>query len=316
MIKSKKIFSWYKNHLSGFNKEETQLDLTKDDVVDSKTGELISVPILKIDNFGEDMCVDEKSLGDEVYTIIHNPKIKKIALMAMTTKLDGLKQALDKVPSKIRLKVKTISKDLASNYEWLALQYFSFAERVADKFHIIKMGFEGLQAIRVRYRQELLTKERETKKKKQRIINKRYENEETEKELLARSRGLLFKFPNEWSSRQEERARILFREYPEIYKAYTLMLEFRRFYKEKDRKTALVKLERWRVNVQNENIPEMLNFNHQIETHQGVILNYFNSFKTNASAECLNSHLQRFFINNYGIRNRDFFHFRIKLAFS
>ena len=316
MIKSKKIFSWYKNHLSKFNELKTQIDLKKNDVVDSRTGELIPVPILKIENFGEDMCIDDKNLGGEGYTIIHNPKTKKIALMAMTTRLDGLKKALDKVPNNVRLNVKTISKDLASNYEWLALQYFSFAERVADKFHIIKMGFEALQSIRIRFRQELLTKERVAKKKHQKVINKRYENEETEKELLARSRGLLFKFPNQWSSRQEERARILFREYPEIYNAYKLILEFRRFYKEKNRKTALVKLERWRTNVQHEDIPEMLNFNHQIETHQGAILNYFNSFKTNASAECLNSHLQRFFINNYGIRNRDFFHFRIKLAFS
>jgi len=316
MIQSKKIFSWYKNHLSRFNEEEIQEALKKEDVIDKNTGELIPVPILKIENFGEDMCIDDKNLGGEGYTIIQNPKTKKIALMAMTTKLDGLKQSLDKVPSKIRLQVKTITKDLANNYDWLALQYFSFAERVADKFHILKMGFEALQSIRIRLRQEVLTKERIEEKKNRKSETKKYENEETEKELLARSRGLLFKFPSEWSKRQEERAKILFREYPEILTAYKLILEFRRFYKEKNKENALVKLESWKIHVQNENIPELLNFKHQIQSHQSEIMNYFTTFKTNASAEGLNSHLQRFFLNNYGIRNRDFFHFRIKQAFS
>ncbi len=262
------------------------------------------------------MCVDDKNLGGEGYTIIHNPKTKKIALMAMTTRIDGLKKALDKVPSKIRRNVKTITKDLANNYDWLARQYFSFADRIADKFHILKMGFEAVQAIRIRLRQEILTKERQSVKEKKLIKQTRFENEETIKELLARSRGLLFKFPNEWSSRQEERSRILFREYPELKLAYYLMLEFRRFYNARDRNTALKKLQAWKKNVQRSQLSEMLNFKHQITTHQADIMNYFDSRKTNASAEGLNSHLQRFFINNYGIRNRDFFHFRIKLIFS
>ena len=293
-----------------------QYDLKKHDLIDFKTGELIPVPILKPENFGENMCIDDKNLGGEGYTIIHNPKTKKIAVMAMSTKLDVLKKVLDKIPRKVRLDVKTMTKDLASNYDWLARQYFSFAERVADKFHIIKMGFEALQAVRIRFRQELLTKERLAKNCKKTFKIRRFENEETEKELLARARGLLFKFPNQWTLRQKERARILFREYPEMYKSYLLMLEFRRFYNAKDRATAVPKLMCWDINVQKENIPEMLNFSYQVDSHQAEILNYFNSRKTNASAECLNSHLQRFFINNYGIRNRDFFHFRIKVHFS
>lgn len=263
------------------------------------------------------MCIDDKNLGGEGYTIIHNPETGKIALMAMTTKLEGLKKALDKIPSKVRRNVKTITKDLAQNYDWLARQYFMFADRIADKFHVLQMGFEGLQAVRIRLKQAVLTAERNaTEMKKKKVKTVRFSNQETIKELLTRSRGLLFKFPHQWSDRQLERAKILFTEYPEIRDAYLLMLEFRRFYNSKDVDTALKKLEKWQLNIQDSGLPEMQNFAHQIDRHKADILNYFDTRKTNASAEGLNSHLQRFFMNNYGIRNRDFFHFRIKGLFS
>lgn len=262
------------------------------------------------------MCIDDKNIGGEGYTIIHNPKTKKIAFMAMTTKLEGLKKALDKIPTKVRWNVKTVTKDLASNYDWLARQYFMFADRVADKFHVLQMGFEGLQDVRVRLRQAVLTAERQSSEMKKKSKEVRFSNQETLKELLARSRGLLFKFPHQWSDRQSERAEILFQEYPEIQDAYLLMLEFRRFYNSKDLDTALKKLAQWRLHIQDSDIPEMQNFGHQIDRHKSDILNYFDKRKTNATAEGLNSHIQRFFMNNYGIRNRDFFHFRIKLLFS
>jgi len=302
--------------MSGFEAPGTKESLEEHDEMDPDTGKRIPIPILKLENFGEDMCIDDKNLGGEGYTIISNAKTGKIAIMAMTTKLYGLKNALDKVPSKMRREVKTISKDLASNYDWLSRQYFSFSQRVADKFHIIKMGFDALQAIRIRIRQEILTAERQCVEMKQKIKETRFENEDTLKELLAHSRGLLFKFPHQWSDRQAERSKILFREYPEIQTAYLLMLEFRRFYESKNRSTAVEKLRAWMVNVGESDIPEIMNFVHQVSRHEGEILNYFDTRKTNAPAEGLNSHLQRFFINNYGIRNRDFFHFRIKLAFS
>lgn len=302
--------------MSGYESPGTKESLFEFDEIDSSTGKRIPIPILKPEHFGKEMCIDDKNLGGEGYTIIHNPKTGKIALMAMTTKLEGLKKALDRIPTKIRWQVKTITKDLASNYDWLSRQYFMFADRVADKFHVLQMGFEGLQAVRVRIRQEILTAERQSAEMKKKIKEVRFSNQETLKELLARSRGLLFKFPHQWNDRQADRAEILFTEYPEIQDSYLLMLDFRRFYESKDIDTALKKLEKWRLHIQDSGISEMQNFAHQVDRHKADILNYFLKRKTNASAEGLNSHLQRFFMNNYGIRNRDFFHFRAKLAFS
>lgn len=278
------------------------------------------------------MCIDDKGLGKEGYTILSNPDTGKIAVMAMTTQVKYLKQILEKVPGGIRRNVKVINKDLGRNYDWIARQYFSFAMRVADKFHIIKLGLEALQAIRVRYRQEILSQERtatEARKKAQkegkqgrklqkfpRFKNPLFSNGETQKELLARSRGLLFKLPSQWSRSQQERAQILFQEYPEIKKAYDLLLEFRRFYRSKESKKAQKRLDIWIKNTQTSEISEIKNFAFTVKNHRAEILNHFETKSTNAFAEGLNSHLQRFFISNYGIRNRDFFHFRIRLNFS
>lgn len=308
---------------------EVKQKLHEHDLADKSTGEVIQVPILKLENFGANMCIDDKNLGGEGYTILSNAETNKVAMMIKSCRSEFIKQALDKVPSQIRREVKTMSKDLATVYDWIAREYFSFATRVADKFHILKLGFEALQAIRVRYRQSILRTERELKEKRDQLkkAGKNYQNlpkwentvfpnQETRKELLARSRGLLFKFPAQWTERQRERALILFQEYPEIKEAYDLILKFRTFYHCKDPERAKQKLDEWLSLVDQSKLSEIKNFAFTVQSHRTEILNYFTTRKTNAPAEALNSHIQRFFINNYGIRNRDFFHFRIKTHFS
>jgi transposase len=57
--------------------------------------------------------------------------------------------------------VKTVSKDLAENYDWMARTCFMNAMKIADKFHVIKLAMEALQAVRIRLRQTALTNERE-----------------------------------------------------------------------------------------------------------------------------------------------------------
>ncbi|MBK7097678.1 MAG: transposase [Sphingobacteriales bacterium] len=48
-----------------------------------------------------------------------------------------------------------------------------------------------------------------------------------------------------------------------------------------------------------------------IEKHQDDIVNYFKEGQTNAKAENMNGKIQRFLANNFGIRDRDFFMYRI-----
>lgn len=334
--------------MSGFTDPEEQLILHEHDIpqakkADPKTGEIPfwAVPILKEENFGEHMTIDDKNIGREGYTVIANKKTGKIAVLAQTTKADILASILQKIPVSIRYSVKVISKDLAEGYDWIARTLFQNAIRVDDKFHVLKLGFEALQAVRVRYRQIVLTEERNKredkkarerelkdecekqgklwKKPKERITKpKTYTNGDTIKELLARSRYLLFSFHEKWTESQKERAAILFKEFPEIERAYDLMIRFRAFYQTKvgDTNTAKERLKEWYEKVSAADIEEMETFASTVSHHEGEILNYFETGCTNAFAESLNSQIQRFVQSNQGTNDRDFFHFRLKGYFS
>lgn len=314
-------------------KSQEQLILHENDIpqkTDQKTGEVSSlpVPILKEENFGEHMTIDDKNIGGEGYTVMANKITGKIAVLAQTTKADILASILQKIPVSIRYSVKIISKDLVEVYDWVARTLFMNAIRVDDKFHVLKLGFEALQNVRVRYRQMILTEEknlreekkvleRETKKKAT-IRPKTYANGDTKKELLARSRYLLFSFREKWTESQKERATILFMEFPEIEKAYDLMIRFRGFYQTKvgDTKTAKQRLKEWYEKVSTAGIEEMETFASTVSHHESEILNYFETGCTNAFAESLNSKIQRFVQSNQGTNDRDFFHFRLKGYFS
>jgi transposase len=332
--------------LSEYTTKEIQEELHKNDtfdskMIDKKTGEIkkIKVPILKPENFGEDMAIDDKNIAEESYTIISNKNTGKIAMMIQTVKANIIIKTLQTLPIKILFSVKTISKDLAEGYDWIARTCFMNATRIADKFHVLKLGFEALQIIRIKYRQEELTKEREKKeahkaaelekremaKRQSKTYKikkppqlKKLENGETTLELLARSRYLLFKFREDWTSSQEERANILFEKFPSIHTAHDLICEFRLFYKTKigEEDKAKRKLKEWYEKISAKNIEEMDNFSFTVQKHEGEILNYFKEGHTNAYAENLNSRLQNFINSNSGARDRDFFHFRIRGYFS
>lgn len=323
---------WYKDSLSGYGKNpqggeeesEERKKLHEHDTIDpslidrvTKKAKKIFVPILNLKNLGKHMAVDDKNIMGIGYTIISNRETGKIFLMITTTKCKIIEKVLHHIPLKTFLKVQTITKDLAEGYDWLARTIFPNAMRVADKFHVLKLGFEGLQAVRVRFRQEVLSAVR----KKEENANPRYQNGDTKKELLAKSRYLLFKRRSEWDEWQEERSKILFSEFPEIKKSHDLMEEFRDFYSitsgnSNSKSLAKAALDKWYINVENSEIPEMKNFSCTVKNHESEILAYFFEGYTNAFAESLNAKIQRFIISSFGFNDRHFFHFRIKKFFA
>ena len=265
---------------------------------------------------GHHMAIDDKEISGEGYTIISNRETGKIFLMISTRKTKIITSILHKISLSRFLKVQTITKDLANNYDWLSREIFPHAVRIADKFHVLKLGFEAMQAVRVRFRQSALEKAKKTSS-----YSKRFSNGDSEKELLARSRFLLFKRKKEWIETQEERGNILFKEFPEIKKAYELMEEFRDFYNLKtgdftQKGIAKKFLIKWYKKVKHAEIKEMTTFAYTVKRHEPEILAYFYTNATNACAESLNAKIQRFLISSFGIKNRDFFHFRIKKHFS
>lgn len=335
-IEGKKMYRWYRDGLSGFTSGKEQESLHEHDTKDptlwdrlTKRQKTVYVPIFAPWNLGPNLSIDDKNIKGEGYTIIANKDTGRIVLMIMTRKAKVICEVLGKIPLKSCLQVKTISKDLAENYDWVSRTVFKHALRVADKFHVLVLGFEALQAVRVRYRQKVLTAEREAyevekelakkekrKPKKRAKAKSKYANGETKKEVLARGRWLLFKRPKDWTLEQESRAKILFELFPEIQAAYEYLNLFRDFYDTRNVQEARTLLTQWLALSSLVDIPEMKNFVSTVERHEVEIMNYFITRQTNAFAESLNAKIQRFVIASFGFNDRDLFHFRIKKYFS
>ena len=103
---------------------------------------------------------------------------------------------------------------------------------------------------------------------------------------MARSRYLLYKYPDCWTVTQRQRAIALFKHYPEIEKSYKLSCKFRTWYRKenvgKDKETLKNSLKTWYLEVETEEVMEMENFKSLVERNESMILNYFLKGETNA----------------------------------
>jgi transposase len=328
----KKLHRWYQEVLSGFTQAVESKQIGKDDLVVKEDGVMsqISVPILEESNMGQRMAIDEKNIDGTGYTILSNRETNKIALMASTFKTEYLMKLLSRLDLEKRIQVKSLSRDMADNYDWLGRQAFMNAYHVVDKFHVLKNILEQLQSIRIYHRQKELVKKREGKRDPGQETT--FSNGDTVLQLLARSRGLLFLPPGKWSPQQQARASILFQQYPDIKQAYHHVLKIRNWYtypdkdviksqKQKNKNFNLryekgEKLEQIIEELLKTGLEELKNIAFLLKRHSGQILNYFIAKETNAKAEALNQNLQRFINVNYGARNTDFFLYRVKIHFS
>jgi transposase len=324
---SKKLSRWYKDQLSGYREALRSGEIGKHDLHIRRQGceWKVKVPILKPENLGEFMAIDEKSINGQCYTILSNLRTSKIALMASTLKVSELNECMSKFSIKSRMNVKSVTRDLAPNFEWLARTNFMNAYHVADKFHIIREILEQLQSHRIRYRQEILALERKKNKSVEEKLKLREQcsNGDTLRQLLHRSRGLLYKREDEWTLEQAERAAVLFKKYPDLKRTYKYCQRIRDWYRpirphytESKFKTKRAKIDVIIEKGKESEIEEMKNIACYLEKHKAPIVNYFYRRESNAKAEALNQNLQRFIRINYGARDTDFFLFRIAKHFS
>lgn len=325
-MSAKKLHRWYQQVLSGFTQAMESGEIGEHDLQTREQGKLndIAVPILEEKNLGSRMAVDEKTINGVCYTVLSNRTTNKIAMMAATLKTSYLMQLMEHFDIEKRMAVKSLSRDMASNYDWLGRQAFMNAYHVIDKFHVIKSIIEQLQSVRISYRQQELAKRREASQNKQSYQEITFANGDSLLQLLARSRGLLFLLPSQWSPHQKERAKILFERYPEIERAYHLILRIRQWFMPPNGKTTYQKtrdikkqqiLALIRVFIQS-GIDELKNIAFMIKKNMAQILHYFIAKETNAKAEALNQNLQRFINVNYGTRNSNFFLYRVKIHFA
>ena len=88
-LKPQTVYVWYREYLSGFPEAVASGIWGKDDFMGSdKTKK--SVPVLKPENLGEEMAVDEKMIDEEFYTVLTNRQTGKIAMLAQTMQVADL----------------------------------------------------------------------------------------------------------------------------------------------------------------------------------------------------------------------------------
>ena len=139
-----------------------------------------------------------------------------------------------------------------------------------------------------------------------------YSNGDTGKQLLARSRHLLYKPQSKWSNSQKERASILFKEFPDLEQGYHLSMIFRSAYEYSvTREEAKEKFEDWHRMVKTKGFTSFVTASESVRSHEGTILNYFPERSTNASAESFNAKLKGFRSLVRGVTDLKFFLFRI-----
>ena len=122
--------------------------------------------------------------------------------------------------------------------------------QVTNRFHVQKLALEALQEIRIKQLWNAMDIENQSilhaKCKNGTYIPQLLTNGDILKQLLARSRYLLYKSREKWTINQEERARLLFELYPDIKTAYGLSQQVRSICNtNNDKNVAMLKLAHW-----------------------------------------------------------------------
>lgn len=272
-------------------------------------------------NIGPSLSIDETAFSSgELYTIVTNKAAKgrkgSIVAMIKGVQADYLSSILLRLPKRKRQLVTEVTIDMSASLNSTIKRCFPNAHRVIDRFHVQQLAFDAVQEIRIKYRWEAIEQENDAYEKaklmKITFEPERLYNGDTPKQLLARSRYILFKHPGCWTREQQQRASILFEKYPEIHKAYQLSLRLGEVYRNcKCKEEAFKKLALWYNDVEQAGILSFKTVARTIRTHYLGILNFFNNKATNAAAESFNAKIKSFRNTMRGVRDVPFFLYRL-----
>lgn len=260
--------------------------------------------ILYPENCSSALSLDEVALSDgELYSVLTSKKAKgrkgSIVAIVKGTQSERVTDELLKINRKIRKKVTKITLDMAGSMKLIAKRCFPNAVQVIDRFHVQKLAIEAVQEMRINLRWQAIEDENttlcEAKRKGIKPVIEVFENGDTLKQLLARSRYLLYKSREKWTFSQKQRAVILFSVYPNLEKAYNLSDGLRKIYNQNLLKSvAMLKLAHWFKEVEESGFKSFSILMRTIMNHYNDILNYFDQRSTNAAAESFNAKIKNF----------------------
>jgi len=307
---------WYKNFLSDYNSdiENNKWHPCKTETVDTTTGEVFKNPIyvFKKENLGENMSIDDKSIGNDVFTILSNYDTGKIALMIEGTKAEDVEMAMEQFGDELKT-IKNISMDMSAAYALAANNQVPFAKQVIDKFHVLKYVYEAVSEVRNKIRKKITATLSKGKKKTEEDKQKL-----SDLEQLRRVRHAITQSPEKWSEKMKETVNEVFEKHSELKKAYLICQSLKSWYNYKNHTKSIKEIFRSLYQWYNEadEVEEFESVVKMIQKHEDEIVNFFHCGITNAKAERLNGKIKRFVSNNYGVKDRDFILYRIAGYFS
>lgn len=311
-VNSRKLQRHYKHKVSGF-KQWDQLPHAED-------------YLIYPENITNKLSIDEVSLSKgELYTFVTNKNTgvrnkKSVVAVINGTEAKTIQAVLEKIPLEKRNQVKEVSMDMARNMGLAIENSFVNSTKVIDRFHVVKLVMDAMQHLRIKLRWKAIEEEntaiKQAKEKGEKYHPLVLSNGDTLKELLVRSRYLLYKFETDWTMTQSKRATILFEKYPTLQSAYELTLCFRSIYKNNSKSQAATQFNEWKEKVMAMKIDEFNTVVNSIEYHLKNILNFFDSRSTNANAESFNSKIKGFRANLRGVSDVKFFLFRLEKLFA
>jgi len=275
------------------------------------------------ENIGPYLSIDELSLSKgELYTFVTNKhgKGKQGTIVACIkgTRARDIIKVLETLPLTARQQVKEVTLDMAKNIELATKSSFPESTLVTDRFHVVKLAMEALQHLRIKYRWYELDKENkaivQAKSEGIKYRPMQLSNGDTPKQLLARSRYIIAKKPNQWTPNQKQRAELLFKKYPQIEKAYKHTLEFRSIYGFTDKLRAKEHFTKWIEDTFENKLETFFTTANTVTAEN--ILNFFINRNTNANAESFNAKIKLFRANLRGVTDTTFFLFRLHKLFA
>lgn len=311
-VDGKQLQQQYKHHLSDYTTWEQK--------------EHAAEWMLFEQNMGRYLSIDETAFGSgELYTIVTNKEAKgrkgSIIAMIKGTQADQLTEVLKKIPKRLRRQVEEVTLDMAASMNSTVGRCFPNAHRVIDRFHVQKLAFEAVQEIRIHHRWQALEEENlamdKAKRQGQAYQPETLPNGDSVKQMLARSRYLLFKHPGAWTREQRQRAKLLFNRYPVVHKGYQLSLRLGEVFRHcTSKEQAFKKLALWYNDVEDAGLPSFKTLARTIQHHYPGILNFFNNRATNAAAESFNAKIKAFRNAMRGVRDVEFFLFRLSKIYA
>ena len=248
------------------------------------------------DNLGSYLSIDETSLSNgELYTIITNREAHggrgAIVAVVKGTKADAVIAVVEQIPEEALQTVQEVTLDLSES-------------------------MRKIVRIRIGHRWEAIQDEtnarQEAKGLKKKYISLTFENGDTRKELLARSRYLLFKSAEKWTDSQKLRVKIVFREYPDIKRAYSLSHSLRMIFNKRSVKAgARMNLAKWYREVEESGLDSFNTIAATLYDRSEEILNFYVNRASNAAAESFNAKIKQFRAQLRGVIDIPFFLYRM-----